>query len=253
MSTLVPDPLCPVCQAALQPTWAACPHCGTPIVWRDGQPVPRPIAVPLARPPGPTAPPPPAPQIVYVQAPPPPKRRSGCGLIGGLLVVIVLLCGVYFLANPGSRDFSTPAQPISSGAGSTGGKPQLTVAEQTYLNAVAAESSELGPLLTQFGTESNAPDLFSTDWKLRMAVILAGIQTTTTAASHLTAPPTLTAVDTPYQSGIGHLAHMVALITQGIDQKDPALITQANTELTQGSADLQTATTALRAFMAAHQ
>lgn len=245
MSTPVPDPLCPVCQAALQPTWAACPHCGTPLVWRDGVPVPRPVAVPVA---------PPAPQIVYVPTlpPPAPKRRSGCTIILGLLGVLLVLGWIGNLLNPTPRTAPAFVTPTPSGA-SASSKPHLTGAEQTYLNALAAESSELGPLLTQFSTESSAADLFSTDWKLRMAVILAGIQTITDAARHLTAPPTLAAVDTPYQSGIGHLAHMIPLITQGIDQKDPALITQANTELTQGNADIQTATTALRAFMAAHQ
>lgn len=210
MSTPVPDPLCPVCQAALQTTWAACPHCGTPISWRDALPVPRPIAVPLA--PAATLPPQypqqPPPQIVYVQAPPPPKRRSLWPLIGGLLLV---LCGLGAVGN-----LLNPARPNTT---SSTDQPQMTVAEQTYVNAVTAQSTELGPLFTQLSTEMKATDFLSAAWTIRIGAAVAGVQLVCEKARKLSAPVSLSVVDTPYQSAITHYTQSMDLLTKGISDK----------------------------------
>lgn len=87
---MIPDEAtipCPICQTPLAPTWRACPGCGTALTWREGQPVPRLTATPVAAPAN--QPPQPPPQVVYVQAPP----RAGIspqtlGLVGALLLAV---------------------------------------------------------------------------------------------------------------------------------------------------------------------
>ncbi len=128
----------------------------------------------------------------------------------------------------------------------------LTPAEQAYVTTLTAQTSELQSLFLQLATNDQMAGQFSVAGQRRLSTILVGIQTVCAEAHQLTSPPSLSAVDTLYQSGIQHFTRAMELLTQWSAQHDDTLFSQADTEITLGDEDIHQAALALQAFKAAH-
>jgi hypothetical protein len=103
-------------------------------------------------------------------------------------------------------------------------------------------------------------DLTDADWIIRTAVTVTSMNAIIDEAEQLRPPASLRKLDNSYQKAMGHFRKSTTALTQGITdaqngQLDTAslLMTQASTELTAGSTEIQTTGQLLNEFIAAQK
>lgn len=147
---------------------------------------------------------------------------------------------------PADQETAEPTQPPEP----TQGLPELTTAECTYLNTFGDQLETIGSAMAEFGDLFAAPELFSDEWIIDVAIQLAILRLAYDDATALDPPQSLAAVHGSYISAITKLNDATFLIAEGIDNIDADSINEAANLMVEATTDINTGTDQIVGFAA---